>query len=235
MKKLFFALLSLAFVSVQAQTVDEVIGKYAAAMGGLDAFNNIKTLKMTGTVSVQGMDLPITVQIVNGRAMRSDVEVMGSSVTNAYKDGKGWKINPLAGISSATEVTGTELAGFKAQTMLASTLMDYKARGHQVELQGQEDVEGVKAYKIKLTSKDDNKVTTYYISVADNTMIKSVTSQEMMGEQHDIETFYSNIKEFKGAKFALTRSQKVEGQVFQDITFNQVELNIAIDDKVFDQ
>jgi len=235
MKKLFFAFLSLVFISAQAQTVDQVIEKYTAAMGGMAAFNDIKTLKMTGTVSVQGMDLPITILIINGRAVRSDVTVEGMSITNSYKDGKGWKINPLAGITTATEVTGAELAALKAQATLASSLMDYKARGHQVELQGQEDVEGIKCNKIKLTSKDDGKVTTYYISVADNVIIKSVTSQQMMGEDHDIETFYSNIKEFKGAKFALTRSQKIEGQSFQDITFSQVEVNTAIDDKAFDQ
>ena len=46
-------------------------------MGGLEAFNAVKTAKMTGTVSVQGMDLPLTIQIINGKAIRNDVDVMG--------------------------------------------------------------------------------------------------------------------------------------------------------------
>src|SRR5215831_16492804 len=155
MKKILFVILGFAFISANAQTADEVIQKYSAAMGGLNAFNAVKTVKMTGNVSTQGMDLPVTFLLINGRAMRNDVSVMGQSVTNSYKDGKGWKINPFAGVSTATDVTGSELNEFKTQSMLATQLMDYMARGHKVELQGQEDVDGVKAYKIKLTSKDN--------------------------------------------------------------------------------
>ena len=72
MKQIFFGLLALTALSAQAQNADEIIQKYANAMGGLDNFNKVKTVKMTGTVTTQGMDLPITIQIVNGKAMRSD-------------------------------------------------------------------------------------------------------------------------------------------------------------------
>ena len=235
MKKLFFTIFSFAFISANAQTVDEVIQKYTAAMGGLDAFNAVKTEKITGNVSVQGMDLPVTVEVINGRAMRTDVSVMGQSIINSYKDGKGWKINPLAGIATATDVTGSELTDLKAQSMMASPLMDYKARGHQVELQGQEDVEGVKCYKIKLTSKDDGKVTTYFISVSDNMPIKSVGSRDMQGQTLDVETFYSDFKEYNGLKFVMTKTQKIDGQTFQEIKYTTIELNVPVDEKIFDK
>src|SRR5690349_24795995 len=103
MKKLLFAVVSFAAVSAQAQSADEVIQKFSANMGGLEAFNKISSAKMTGTYSTQGNDLPLTVQIINGKAMRTDVEVMGQAVTNVYYNGKGWKINPFAGASTATE------------------------------------------------------------------------------------------------------------------------------------
>src|SRR5215831_13203155 len=111
MKSIFFAFCALAIIKANAQSstgsakslsADEVVQKYAAAMGGLDNFNNIKTAKLSGTVSANGYDLPITVQVVNGHAMRTDVEVMGQSIVNAYKDGKGWKINPFQGAADAT-------------------------------------------------------------------------------------------------------------------------------------
>jgi len=80
MKKMFFALLGLAFLSANAQTADEVIQKYSANLGGLEAFNKIKTAKITATYNTQGMDLPMTIQIINGKAARTDVEAMGSTV-----------------------------------------------------------------------------------------------------------------------------------------------------------
>lgn len=236
MKKLFVVLLSFAFVSAQAQTADEIIQKYSAAMGGLDAYNKITSAKMSGTVSIpaQNLELPITVQIINGKAFRSDVEAMGQSVTNAYKDGKGWKINPFAGFPTATEVTGTELNDFKVQCMMANQLMDYKNRGHKVELAGQEDVDGVKTFKIILTNKDDGKVTTYFISTVNSLLVKSIGKRDMQGQEMDVETYNSDFKEINGLKFSMTRTQKVEGQVFQEIKFDKIELNVPIDEKIFD-
>ena len=235
MKKIIFAILSFAFVSAKAQTVDDVIQKYSKAMGGLAAFNAIKTMKTTGTFTTQGVDLALTSQIINGKAIRNDVQAMGQTVINSYKDGKGWKINPFAGITTVTDMTPEELIDFKSQSMIASQLMDYKLRGHKVELQGQEDVEGIKTYKIRLTNKDDNKVTTYFISVTDNTIIKSVSTRQLQGQDIEIETFYSDIKDFNGLKFPMLRIQKMQGQVFQQIKIATIEFNVPIDEKIFDK
>ena len=235
MKKILPAILSLAFITSYAQNADEVIQKYARAMGGLTAFNAVKTLRMTGTVKVQGMELPITVQIINGKAVRTDVDAMGQMVIKSYKDGKGWKIDPFSGAATATDMTNEELIESKGQSMIASQLMDYKARGHKVELQGQEDAEGIKCYKIKLTNKDDNKVTTYFISLADNMLIKSVITRDIQGQEMEIENYASDLKEFNGIKFPMTRTQKVQGQVLQEVKMTSVEFNIPIDEKVFDK
>jgi hypothetical protein len=91
-----------------------------------------------------------------------DVEVMGQTVTNAYKDGKGWKINPYAGAPTATDATPEELNEFKIQGSMVSQLMDYKDHGYKAELLGQEDVQGLKLIRSSLQT-DDNKTTTYFI------------------------------------------------------------------------
>jgi hypothetical protein len=243
MKKFFVAFLALTTIKANAQSsnvtskalsADEVVQKYTAAMGGLDNYNKIKTAKLTGTVSAQGMDLPITIQIVNGRAMRADVDVMGQSVVNAYKDGKGWKINPFQGSADAVDATAEELSEFKTQSSLASSLMDHKKRGYTVEAQGQENVDGKNAYKLKLTT-DDKKETVYYIDATSFLPIKSIANREMMGQQLEVETVFGDYKDFGGVKFAMTRTQKASGQVFQDIKMEKVELDVPIDEKVFDK
>lgn len=234
MKKLLFAVLSFATITVNAQTADEVIQKYTNNLGGLDAFNKITSAKITGTYSTQGQDLPLTIQIINGKGIRSDVEAMGMAVTNVYFNGKGWKINPFAGATTPTEITGNELNDIKAQASLANQLMDYKVRGHQVEMSGKETVEGNETYKIKLTNKDDSKVTTYFIATKDYTLIKSVTSREIQGQQMDVESWYSDLKEFGGAKFYMMRDSKIEGQVFQTVKYDKIELNVTIDEKIFE-
>jgi len=128
-----------------------------------------------------------------------------------------------------------ELIESKAQTMIANQLMDYKARGHKVELQGQEDVEAIKCYKIKLTNKDDGKVTTYFISAADNTLIKSNIKRDIQGQEMEVENFASDVKQFGDLRFPMIRTQKIQGQVLQEIKMTSLELNVTIDEKVFDK
>jgi hypothetical protein len=233
MKKLLVALFSFAFISANAQTADEVIQKYTTAMGSLEAFNKVTTAKITGTLSSQGRDLPLTTQIVNGKSMRSDLKVGEETVNSVYNNSKGWKINPFANAPTATEVTGSELVTFKAQASLANNLMDYKNRGHNIELAGQEEVEGIKATKIKLTSKEDGKITIYFISTASNLLVKSIAKRNVAGNEYDAETFYTDIKEINGLKFCMHFTTKIEGQIFQDVKYEKIELNVPVDDKIF--
>lgn len=233
MKKIFAALLTMVVISASAQTAEEVINKYSLAMGGLDAFNKVTTAKFTGTAAMQGQSFPMTLQVVNGKSARTDVEVMGQAIVNVYDNGKGWKINPYAGAPTATETSGTELTGSKLQSNIANNLMDYVSRGHKVELLGQEDVEGIKTYKIKLTTKDEGKEITYFINVADYLLIKSVGKREIQGQELEVETFYSDFKNVEGLIFSFTMSQKISGQVFQEIKYEKVELNVPVDEKIF--
>lgn len=234
MKKIFLLLSAFIFIKAKAQTVDDIIQKYSNAMGGLDNFKMVKTAKLTGTVSVQGNDLPITIQIINNRAMRTDVEAMGQTVTNCYKDGNGWKINPFAGFATATDVTGDELNEFKNQSSLTSQLMDYKARAYKAELSGVEDVNGARAYKIQLTT-ENNKTETYYIDSVTTLLTRFTGTRNMMGQDMEIETDFADVKDFGNLKFSMSRTVKAGGQTIQELHFDKVELDIPIDEKIFDK
>jgi hypothetical protein len=233
MKKIITSILALSFLAANAQTADEVVQKYSAAMGGLDAFDKITTVKITGNYFTQGNELPMTIQMINNKGVRTDIEAMGQFVTNVYFNGTGWKINPFAGVTTATAMTGNELADFKAQASLATNLMDYKKRGHAVELLGEEDVEGIKCYKLKFTNADTRKETFYFINTADNIILKSVTKADIQGQETVVEAWYSDIKDFNGLKFAMTRSSRIDGQVFQEVKFDKIELNVPVDESIF--
>jgi hypothetical protein len=234
MKKIFFLLLIAALGKLHAQTVDDVIKKYADAMGGLDNFKKVKTAKFTGTASAQGNQFPLTVQIINGKAMRTDVEVMGQTIVNSYDDGKGWKINPYAGAQTATDATADELNEFKSQSFLASELMDYKARGDKAELVGQEDVNGSKAYKIQLTSAA-NKTDTYYVDGTTYMVVKFAGTRNIMGQDMELETYFSDVKDVNNLKFSMARSVQAGGQTLQEVHFDKVELDVPVDEKIFDK
>lgn len=233
MKLFLTSFLCLTLIAAQAQTADEIIQKHAATMGGLDAMNKVSSFKITGTVTAQGNELPITTQVINGKAARNEVEVMGQSIITVYDNGKGWTINPFTGASEATDITGTQLADYKSQSSLASNLADYKNRGHQLESVGQEDVDGKTCFKLKLTTKDDGKITFYFINATDYVLVKAATKRDMQGEEVDAETFYSDLKDFNGIKYFMTRIQKVNGEVFSEMHVDKFELNVPVDEAIF--
>lgn len=235
MKKILLGMLTLVAISCAAQTADQIVEKYTKYMGGYDAFKKVQSAKITGTVAIQGNDFPVTIQVINDRAFRLDVDVMGQAVTNSYKDGKGWKVNPFGGFETPTDVAGPELTDFKSQANLMGSLMDYKALGHTIALDGEENVNGVKAYKIKLTSKEDGRVTNYFVSTSDYSLLKTSSKREMEGTEVEVETFVSNFKEFGGVKFAMLKEQKINGNLTQSITYSNIELNVTVDEKVFDK
>lgn len=235
MKRILTIALLLGTLSVNAQTVEEVINEYSTRMGGLEKYKSIETIKMTGSVTVQGMELPITVQVVNGKAVRTDVEVMGSSVISAYKDGKGWKQNAFAGAPDPTDMEEKELEDIKPQIHVTNALMDYKANGATVELQGKETVDGKEAFKIKYNPSSGKNPTTYYLNSSDYSIIKTVTRTELMGSEVDLETYFTNLQEVDGRKFYMGRLQKADGNEFQDIQFKTIELNVPIDESIFNK
>ena len=69
MKKLTIGLLAIAAVisvqSIKAQTVDEVIDKYQIALGGKEKLLTLKSVKMTGSINVQGFDVGLTVTLTD--------------------------------------------------------------------------------------------------------------------------------------------------------------------------
>lgn len=235
MKKYLFFFSAFFLSVVHAQTVDDIIRQYSEAAGGLDNFNKIKTALVTGTVTVQGTELPVTIHVINNKAMCMDIDIMGMKITNCYYDGKGWKVNPFSGDEEPADVTGSELAELKSQSMLASPLMDYKSRGHKVELLGQEEVDGVKTHKIKLTSKDDGKVTLFFVGIADGLLVKSISTRQIQGELYELETYHSHYKKINGLQFAMNRKQYIEGNLIQELTVESIELDVEIDEKIFEK
>lgn len=76
-------------------------------------------------------------------------------------------------------------------------------------------------------------MTIYFISAADSHIIKASSKRMMQGAEVEVET--SEVKEFGGLKFAMNRTQKMNGNVFQSIQYNNIELNVKIAETVFDK
>src|SRR6476660_7356930 len=106
MKKLIYGFMAVATlagaVTLSAQTADEIVGKYVAAIGGKDAISKVKSMTMETSVQVMGTDAPGTTTIVDGVGFRSETDFNGQKIIQCLTDKSGWMVNPMAGAADPT-------------------------------------------------------------------------------------------------------------------------------------
>ena len=220
-------------VAVQAQTADAVIAKHLEAIGGKEKLKSITAVRMENTMQVMGSDAPSTTVIVNGKGFRNESEFNGQKMIQVVTDKGGWMVNPMTGASEPQPMPAEQLKGAQEQLYVVPFL-DYAARGSKAELLGQEKLGTVNAYKVKLTTKD-SAATTYYFDPTTYYLIQAVRTGEMMGQQMDVTTSYSD---FKKTDYGWVIPQAMEinmgGQFSLTAKVNKVEVNPTVDPKVFD-
>src|SRR5690606_33686910 len=139
--------------SAYAQSVDEIVDKHIAAMGGRDKLKSMETMYTEGVMEMQGMEIPIKLWVVNDKAVRMEFEVMGSSNIQVVTRNGGWMQMPLQG-TEPKEMDSGMVRSMQPRLDLAGELYDYKSRGRTVTLEGKETTGGVEAYKLKVTNEN---------------------------------------------------------------------------------
>ncbi len=232
------ALTSILFLTVvfasqaSAQTVDELIKKSIDAQGGVEKLKAVKSLKITGKIIQQGLEIPITIQQKRPNMVRIDVTFQGKTQTGSYDGETGWKTNPFQGSPDPEKVAGDELKELQEQSDMDGPLVDYKTKGHTVELIGKEDMEGTPVYKLKLTLKNGD-VRNIYIDAENSLMLKMNLKRKTPGGEMEADQFVGNYKKVNGIMTAFSIETKIAGQTVSQIVFDKVEMDVPVDDSVF--
>jgi outer membrane lipoprotein-sorting protein len=221
-------------ILVQAQTADEVISKHISAIGGKEKVSQIKSLYMEGAVEIMGNEAPITSYILNGKGYKSEMEFNGQKIINAMNEKGGWMVNPMLGSSAPQALPEEQFKTGKDQMVIGGALLAYQAHGDKAELQGKEKVNNTDAYRIKLTTKE-NDTTTYFIDANTYYLVKVIKVANMAGQEAEVETSFSD---FKKTDYGFTMPYKTEISLPQGFTlamnFKKVEVNKEIDPKIFE-
>lgn len=229
--QLFIALVAASIsVSSYAQTVDEIVEKHVAAMGGLDKLNAVSTLVTERSLAVQGMEIPTKTTLVVGKSLRSESTVMGNSMVQVVADSKGWMIRPtmMGGTGEPEDMPADQLKQQTSQLDPFGGLVNYKDKGNTVELIGKEKQDKKDVYHLKLTSKDGQVIDEFLDA---NTFLVSKVKANMNGQDGEIN--FSDYKDYEGIKFA--SSMDITNPQMGVMTFitNKVTINSKVDDNVF--
>jgi outer membrane lipoprotein-sorting protein len=223
------------FTGAKAQTADEIINKYIAAIGGKDKLNAIKTFYYEGTLEVMGNEAPSVTYIINGKAYKSEIDFSGQKIIQVVTDQGGWAVNPLAGQAVPEALPKDMLKGSAMQySVLGAGFIDYASKGNKLELLGKENVNNASAYKIKLTTKD-SAVMTYYIDSATSYVVKAVTTITSNGQQLETSIgFLDYQKTDFGYTFPMKQQIDLPQGISLTVTVKKTEINKDIDPKIFE-
>ena len=230
MKKLFIsaALLLTTLASVTAQTADEVIDKYIDAIGGKAKWLSFNSLKVEGQIEGQGISIPFTMQVINNKAFRMDMEFQGTKIIKIVTPQAGWSMNALQGQSALQPISQEDLKTEVDDLDIQVQLIDYAQKGHKVEMLGKDEADGNEYFKVKLTTKAGNDkvyfidTKTYLPYKVENTM--NVHGQEVKAEVKFLD--YQTLE--NGVKLAFKQEMGPMMMVTKKITVNPV-----IDESIF--
>lgn len=161
MKRFLFlagSLLSVsAAASTGAMTADQIVAKNIEARGGLKAWRAVDTMTLTGKLeagSKADPELPFVLKMKKEHKSRIELRFKEQTAVQVWDGANGWKVRPYLGRNEVEPFTAQEAKAAQDWQQLDGPLVDYKAKGTRVALQGSEEVEGKKAYKLELTMKD---------------------------------------------------------------------------------
>lgn len=228
-----FAIFMALSLNLQAQNLEEVLKNYYDAIG-IENLKNVKTLNFTGKVVQGGMELPFTMYLARPMKYRMDITVQGQQIVQAFDGKNGWMVNPMMGSTEPQDLPPEQLKQMKKQADFEGELYNYEKKGSTLELVGDEDFEGTKVYKLKLTDKDGD-ITYYYIDSDTYVVIKTNAKRTINGTEVEGETLYSNFQMVDGMAFPYSISTGMNGQTMAEIVIDKVDFGKKLDPTFFDK
>jgi outer membrane lipoprotein-sorting protein len=214
-----------------SQTVDEIVAKNLKAKGGAEKWKSISSVKMTGTVSAQGRQVPMTAYTKRPNLSRQDITTPAGTIVQGFDGTTPWTVRP--GSDVAQEVSGPQGDAVRRNSDFDGPLIDYAAKGHKLELMGKNKTGGAEVHHLKLTKKDGSVEHYYFDADSGLEMKRTIEFDTGGGMKQSLETEMSNFKSVDGIMVPHTMKQSLNGMAVAEIAIEKVEFNAPIDDALF--
>lgn len=235
MKKLILTTLTVLFaaffMTVSAQTLDEILNKHFKAVGQ-ENLMAAKSFSVKAKLSQMGMEMPMEMKIKKTGQFLITVTMQGEKMIQAFDGEKGWMIAPWIS-AEPVELSGEQLKQAQDQTNLEGELYNYKKKGSTADFAGKVNLDGNEVYRIKLTTSDGN-AKDYFID-AETFFITKVKAQvSAQGQTVDVEQIMSDYKTIDGITMPMkieTKSPMGTGLIIME----EIKFNEKFDDAIFKQ
>ena len=223
-------------LAAQEPTVEELIAANLEAKGGEEAWEEIETARIEGTMSFGPQEAPFVYYWKTPNRVRIEFTVQGMTGIQAYDGESGWSYMPFMGKTEAEKMAPEDAAQIKNDADFRGPLVDPEEKGYEITYAGEDEVEGTPAYKLKVVNEDGD-VSWLYLDKEYKVEIQRVDERTIRGQEVEMTTSIGDYKEVAGILMPhshdIASSMAPEGQS-QTMIFNEVELNPEISDDLFE-
>ncbi|MEO2063830.1 MAG: pitrilysin family protein [Christiangramia sp.] len=202
--------------SVSAETV---FNKYIDAIGGREAVENVESVVMLASATIQGMALDLEMKRTKDGKLSQTISMNGNAMNQQVFNGKSGYLM-AQGQKMPYNEEQIEAAKGEANPFPELNVGD-------ASVTGIEQVEGKDAYAVKLS---DNTVN--YYDTESGLKVKMVKTMSQGGQTMTIPTVYADYQEVKGVKFPFSMQQSMGPQSFE-FKVSEIKVNEDVSEEDF--
>jgi len=215
--------------------VDEIVASNLVARGGKETIQALRSFRATGTATASGGRVArVVYEIKRPGLFRLEFSSQGTKSVYAHDGETGWQVAPLEGQFEPQPTTPDTDHGFGSDERdIEGPLVDWREKGHVVELVGRETLPLGQAFKLKVTL-DDGSTRYDYIDVESRQNVRSEFTRTIRGVAVLLVDTFSDFREVDGLVFPhlIETHVKDRPEVIR-IVVEKVELDPDLDDARF--
>lgn len=216
----------------------QIVENNVAARGGLEAWRKIQSMVWIGHIerpNTGAPSLPYVLEQKRPGKTRFEIKAQNQTWVRVYDGTHGWKLRPARnGTPEVEPYTAEELSSAQNGQGIDGPLMDYQAKGIAVMLDGVDDVEGHKAYRlnVKFPSGAINHV---WVDAQTFLEVKYDRQSHTTSDQPGtVSVFYRNYETIEGVQIPLMIESGSDTAKAKDkMVIDKVLLNPPLDDQRF--
>ena len=221
--------------AANSQMPGDIVAKYIEFTGGSAAWKKVKTITSAGTYNYGGVEFPFIAYSKAPALYKYIVTFNGKSFEQAYDGKNGWRIDGFKNEKQKTILTGHDAFAManESDVELESPFIDYNKKGHIIQFQGKDTVNGKVCYKIKLSRKNID-TATYFFSTGNYALIKKQAIAKNTELEKDLlDIFFDDYRSIGGLVMPHTITYRSGPQTVLIITVNEIKLDLPIQDEIF--
>ncbi len=213
--------------------LDQVLERNYQARGGLEKIKAVRSFKMVMDFNIKGVGYPMTIEARRPSCFRAELNVSGATMVQAFDGKTGWVVNALATNNHVRMMGKAEQTQIENQADMDGPLVDWKTKGHKIELLGRELLPEGEFIKLKITMRGGQDFVSY-LDAKTYLEMKQVTTRTVDGKPVEGESNFGDYRAVDGLVFPFKMETGAKGtERHQIITVKRIELNPELGDDRF--